>query len=241
MNNQFNQINQNIKKTTKPFYKDKLFIAFMIFTGFILLWILIIGEPENTDNKINENLSLNKIDYSGQRKVLIEGFSTYYLGTSSPKITIVWFSDFACEYCREGFLTIREISEKYKESVKFIYRDRPAFANSIDFALSARCAGEQGRFWAMHDKLFQLKDEELITDKDFLANLAQKAGVIDKGKFLDCLNSQKYLNLIKKDLSDSQELKISGTPTFFVQGVEISGVPPLKDFEDIIDKLLISN
>jgi len=81
----------------------------------------------------------------------------YFLGTSTPRLTIVEFSDFACPYCRNSYTTVREIGFKYKNSVKIIFKDFPLHADSLDLAMAGRCAGEQGLFWPLHDKLFSLQ------------------------------------------------------------------------------------
>src|SRR3989338_8464463 len=125
----------------------------------------------------------------------------YWTGSAKPKITIVEFGDFACPFSEQSFPTVREISLKYKNDIKFIWRDYPVVTEySALLALAGRCAGEQGLFWPMHDKLFQ---NQGVNTADQLSALANQIGA-DTARFNDCVNKQKYLPQIKKDLSDGQ-------------------------------------
>lgn len=177
---------------------------------------------------------IKQVELSEEERKLIEGENNYWLGAPNPKITIVEFSDFACPYCKNSFPKIREIGLKYKDSVKIIFRDMPLQETSLELALAGRCAGEQGLFWLMHDKLFQ---NQGISETEKLIELANQIGA-DKNKFSSCLNNQKYLNNIQKDFSDGKSLGISGTPTWFVNGNKIEGDVPTNVWEEIIGELL---
>jgi protein-disulfide isomerase len=161
----------------------------------------------------------------------------YFFGTSTPKVTIVEFSDFACPYCQIDFTIIREIGYKYKKSVKIIFKDYPLHDTSLDLAMAARCAGEQGGqnlFWAMHDKLFSLQGKFATTS---LPDLAVSIGA-NKTVFNNCLASKKYLTDIRADYVDGQSLGIEGTPTFFINGYKASGVITSDQFDQIIKQFL---
>lgn len=160
--------------------------------------------------------------------------NSYWLGSAKAKITIVEFGDFACPVCLQSFPTVREIGLKYKDDIKFIWRDYPVVADySAALALAARCAGEQNLFWPMHDKLFQ---NQGVDQNDQLAALANQVGA-NQVKFKDCLNKQKYLPQIQKDLSDGQSFSITGTPTYFINGYKIPGDIPYDVFVKIIEEL----
>ena len=158
----------------------------------------------------------------------------YWLGSANAKITIVEFGDFACPVCLQSFPTIREISLKYKNDIKFIWRDYPVVADySANLALAARCAGEQGLFWPMHDKLFL---NQGVSQPDQLAALTNQVGA-DQIKFKDCFNKQKYLRQIQKDLADGLAFGIVGTPTYFINGSKIAGDIPYDILVKIIEQL----
>lgn len=159
----------------------------------------------------------------------------YWLGAAKAPITIVEFGDFACPSCEQSFPVIREISLKYKNDIKFIWRDYPVVAEYSELlALAGRCAGEQGLFWPMHDKLFQ---NQGVNTAEQIGILANQIGA-DTLRFNDCLTKQKYLPQIMKDLSDGQTFGISGTPAYFINGYKIEGNIPRNTFIQIIEGLI---
>jgi len=165
---------------------------------------------------------------------LIIGDGAYWLGAADPQVTIVEFADFACSYCHESFPIIRELTNTHKTRVKFIFRHYPALSDdSLGLALAAECAGEQGLFWPMHDKLFQ--NQGLSTDK--LSAAANQIGA-DTNRFDECLKSKRYLKDVQKDFSDGQALGFTGTPTWFINGRMIEGSIPYNTFKGIIEQLI---
>ncbi|MDD5290515.1 MAG: thioredoxin domain-containing protein [Patescibacteria group bacterium] len=165
---------------------------------------------------------------------VITGANNYWLGSAKPKITIVEFADFDCQNCKNSFPNIREISLNYKNDVKIIFRDFPVYENSINLALAGRCAGEQGLFWLMHDKLYARQGN---FSPEELPNFANQIGA-DVNKFNNCLSNEKYLSDIKKDYADGQSMGITGTPTWFINGYRIEGDIPHDLFIQIIEELI---
>jgi protein-disulfide isomerase len=103
--------------------------------------------------------------------------------------------------------------------------------------MAARCAGEQGLFWVMHDKLFQ---NQGVTEIEGLVELANQVGA-DTNKFSSCMAKEKYLTEIQKDFSEGQSLGLTGTPIWFINGYKISGDIPHDTFIQIIENLLKNN
>lgn len=215
------------------FFTILTFLAiFLVAAGFYIFDII---KKINNDG-LNSDQILSQLEKYATpvKNPTINGKNNYWLGSSKPKVTIVEFIDFNCLLCKNSFSKTRAISLKYKDSVKIIIRDYPIYEGSLDLALAARCAGEQGLFWVMHDKLF-------INQKKFelsaLPELANQIGA-DITRFNSCLNGQKYLNDIKKDYSDGESLKINGTPTWFINGYKIDGDIPYDLFIQIIEELI---
>jgi protein-disulfide isomerase len=224
-------MDENIMPRPKKWKK----ITFVIIGIIILLTITFIdlyvfGFFDNSNSQDAEQKALE------QRINILKTSSgdgtNFYLGTSTPKILIIEFADFACPFCQKSYTTVRELSVKYKDKIKIIFRDFPIHDNSIDLALAARCAGEQGKFWPMHDKLFLLAGKLVLAD---LPELAYNVGV-DKEKYNDCVNTKKYLPLIERDFNDGKALEIAGTPTWFINGYEVEGEIPVATWEEIISK-----
>ncbi len=156
-----------------------------------------------------------------------------WIGAADPKITIVEFADFNCPFCKNSYPIIREISYKYKDSVKFIFRHYPVIQeNSLALALATECAREQGKFWPVHDAMFQNENPA-----ENIGKIAVNTG-LDANLFSSCLQSQKYLNRIKMDFLSAQEAEINGTPAWFINGHKIEGEIPREHFFGIIDALL---
>ena len=229
---------QNNNQIKKSWYKKWWGIIFITIATLMLIIFVAFGfyvynlvKTLNSDTQYNSN-SYNELSEEVRKK--IEGENNYWVGSAKPKITIVEFADFACSYCEKSFPKIREISIKYKNDVKIIYRDMPLRENSEKLAMAARCAGEQGLFWLMHDKLFQ--NQGIKSDSD-ITELAKQIGT-DISKFNNCLNSNKYIQQIQKDFSDGTDLEVKGTPTWFINGNKLEGDIPLSVWEEIIGKIL---
>lgn len=204
------------------------FLAFLTASAFYIFKVIKITTVQTAaDFNLNSR-------YSVQEKEIIEGAESYWLGAAKPKITIVEFADFACPYCQKSFSKIREIGLKYGKDVKIIFRNYPMHENSPELAMAARCAGEQGLFWLMHDKLFLNQD---AVENQGLAEFANQIGA-DLNKFNSCMADGKYLELIKKDAANGEELGVTGTPTWFINGQKIEGDIPYELFNKIIEEMI---
>lgn len=163
----------------------------------------------------------------------MEGLGNQSIGASQPKLTIVEFADFACPYCKGSANDLRKVVDLYKDKVKLVFRDWPGHDNSVSLAMAAYCAGEQNKFWEMHDLLYQNQNTAFGADKNDLALLANELGIYNE-KFQTCFDNQKYLYLIQKNITDGQILEVKGTPTWFFNGDRIEGQLNKQDLENII-------
>ena len=215
----------------KPWHKRWWGVAAIIFLSIILIFLVAVSFYVYAS--VREAKKNSGVKLSGQTYQAADSDS-YWLGAAKAPITIVEFGDFACPVCEQSFPTIRELSLKYKNDIKFIWRDYPVVQEySALLALAGRCAGEQGIFWPMHDKLFQ---NQGVYQTAQLAALANQIGA-DLARFNDCMNKQKYLAQIQKDLTDGQTFGNSGTPTFFINGYKVEGNIPYETFTKIIEGL----
>jgi protein-disulfide isomerase len=175
-----------------------------------------------------------------------------FRGDSGARVAIIEYADFECPYCGEFEReTFPQILSDYIATgkLKYFYRDLPLpmHARAMPAARAARCAGEQGKYWEMHDSLFA-RQEALSTPA--LLDRAQTLG-LDTAKFTECQSSQKYVDDIQNSMSEAQQMRIDGTPTFFVGVVEpsgdvtvkkrLQGTAPFDVFKTAIDALLASN
>lgn len=220
-----------LKKTKKWLLLGFLviFLGFGFAYAFFVFKLVRTGEwknhqPVTVSDKAIDEKTLNEMTKN-----------SYWIGSSQPKITIIEFGDFSCSQCKASFSTIREITTRYKDDVKFIFKDFPVVsANSGYLALAARCAGEQGLFWPMYDKLYI---KQGIGTKDELVELAKQIGV-NTTRFTSCFDKKKYEKEIMQDYSDGEALKVAGTPTWFINGIEVQGSIPRDYFITMIENLL---
>ncbi|MGE5425622.1 MAG: DsbA family protein [Bacillota bacterium] len=166
---------------------------------------------------------------------------SFSLGPDDAKAQIVVFSDFACPFCKEASPMMRDLSLKYGEGVRFIFRNYPLHDNSVSLALAANCAGDQNRFWEMHDKIFERQDQYSQLDdesvKQPMKDLAKEMG-LNTVDFDSCLDSKKYLHRLNDDFADAELLGLSGTPTWFINHYKVTGMYPQANFESVIEGLI---
>jgi protein-disulfide isomerase len=153
-------------------------------------------------------------------------------GGKAAKVTIVEFADFECPYCARAHETVMAVLKAYGDKVRIVFRHYPlSFHPKAPKAAEATaCADEQGKFWELHDALFE--SQEL--DEDSLKLQAKQAGV-DEEKFSACLKSGRTMALVKRDMAAGQQAGVSGTPAFFINGFMISGAQPEDAFRKLID------
>jgi len=160
-------------------------------------------------------------------------------GSKDAPVTIIEFSDFQCPYCGRFYQqTLPLIEENYIKTgkVKIVYRDFPLSFHQYaqKAAEAAECAHEQGKFWEYHDKLFENQN---ALDVASLKQYASELG-LDAQKFNDCLDSGKKASEVQKDFNDGSMYGVSGTPTFFINGIPLVGAQPYSVFEQIINQEL---
>jgi protein-disulfide isomerase len=157
-------------------------------------------------------------------------------GPAKAPVTIVEFSDFQCPYCSRAETVVDEVFKKYPDQVRLVFRDYPLsfHANASTAAQGGECAEEQGKFWEMHRAMFANQQKLAAAD------LVETAGTIglNKDKFKQCLDSEKYKAEVEKDFEDGQKYGVSGTPTFFINGIPMVGAKGVDAFAEIIDSEL---
>jgi len=155
-------------------------------------------------------------------------------GSAKAPVTIVEFSDFHCPFCRRVLPTLAQIESQYGDKIKLVFRDFPIdnlHPGASQAHEAARCANEQGKFWAYHDKLFASPPK---SSPEIFKGLAKEVG-LDMTGFETCFDSGKYQAAVKKDIEEGNRLGVTGTPAFFINGRIVSGAQPLEAFARIID------
>lgn len=156
-------------------------------------------------------------------------------GSDKAKVTLISYSDFECPYCARFSETVGQIIDEYGDDVRVVFRHFPLsfHANALGAAVASECAAEQGKFWQMHDKIFEANIAEnmsLETWKD----AAGKIG-LNTDDFEECLESGKYESKIASQMEGGAKAGVRGTPATFVNGKMVSGALPYDSFKQIID------
>ena len=154
-------------------------------------------------------------------------------GNPKAPVTVVEFSDFQCPFCARARPTVNRIREVYGDRVRIVYRHFP-----LDFhpqapkaGEAAACAGEQGKFWEMHDRLFANQAKLRPAD---LKEHAVAVG-LDAAAFAQCLESGRETARVRKDAEEAARYGVTGTPAFFVNGRPVIGAQPYEAFAVVID------
>lgn len=155
------------------------------------------------------------------------------VGDKNAPVQIVEFADFQCPYCRAAEGSIKQVRQQYGNKVRLVYMDFPLgfHPHALDASMAARCANEQGKFWPYHDAL--LADQSKLDLSD-LRTTAAKLG-LDTASFNHCLDSKKYRAAVISDRDQGTKLGLTGTPTFFLNGRELSGAQSPEAFSAAVD------
>jgi protein-disulfide isomerase len=155
------------------------------------------------------------------------------LGDKNAPITIVEFTDYQCPFCHRAQDTVEQILGQYPGKVRLVAKDFPLdiHPRAIAASRAAKCAAEQKKFWEYHRDL--LKNATDYSDED-LKKRAAALGM-DVAAFSTCIASDRYDASIKASFEEGQGLGVSGTPTFFVNGIAMVGARPMADFREQIE------
>jgi len=128
------------------------------------------------------------------------------------------------------------VMKAYPGKVRVAWKDLPLpfHQNAMPAAIAARAAGEQGKFWEMHDKMFTNQQKLAVDD---LKSFAKDLG-LDQGKFDKCLDSGEKAAMVSADEKDGESAGVSGTPAFFINGIFINGAVPYEQFKETVDREL---
>ena len=173
-----------------------------------------------------------------------DGFTGYTLGSASAPIEITEYSDFECPFCA-AFATVQMpvIRDQLitPGRVRWRYRDFPLPTHQYSrfAALAAQCAGEQGKFWEMHDQLFSHHQwaQTGRNPSGLFRDLAGAVGVA-LDKYDACVDSHRYAGRIEASLEEGEAAGVGGTPSFYVNGRPFSRQKNSSDdFKALVDSL----
>lgn len=159
-------------------------------------------------------------------------------GGKNATVTLVEFSDFQCPYCQASEPILKQVTQEFGDKVRVVYRQFP-IPSLHPFAFKAAeaslCANEQGKFWELHDAMFQDQKKLAVSD---LKQTARRLG-LDGKKFDNCLDTGRYTEQVQNDMKEGQRLGVNGTPAMFINGTYVEGgMVPFETLEGMIKKEL---
>lgn len=166
--------------------------------------------------------------------------AVFLAGNKDAKVKIVEFTDFECPFCAKFFTdTLPQIEKEYLDSGKaaFYIRHFPLYSihpNAENASLAAECAREQDKFEQMHDMIFE--NQKTMSVSDFKSHASELG--LNTTQFNSCLDSKKYKANVDRDVKLGDEVGVSGTPAFFINGKFISGAQAFATFKSTIDSEL---
>jgi protein-disulfide isomerase len=241
-----------VKRKSRPIKTNKK----ALFLGIILATVIIGGSAtaflsmgQNNSNRSTSNNQTSELIRLIAQPVIQ---NVTALGSDTAKITLVEFGDYQCHYCAQFHRDVRhEILDKYVNTgqIKFIFKDfvindKPFDKASTLAARASYCAAEQGKYWNYHDEVYNNSKGENTEwiNKSSLEGFAKIVHVPDLEKFSNCLDSQRYNDVILQNDELARSLGLKSTPTFILvqdgkQPLGIVGAQPFTVFQQAISQL----
>ena len=143
-------------------------------------------------------------------------------GPDDAPLTLVQYGDFECPYCGMAYPIIKDVQERLGDNLRFVFRNFPittSHPHAVHAAEAAESAGAQGKFWEMHDTLYENQDS---LDDDSLRGYAEQLG-LDLDRFDRDMIEHRYENDVREDFMGGVRSGVGGTPTFYINGVRYDG------------------
>ncbi|KAA0255742.1 hypothetical protein FBQ97_06640 [Acidobacteria bacterium ACD] len=161
-------------------------------------------------------------------------------GPVDAKVTVIEYADYQCPACASAQPVVKQLIGEYSDRVRFVFRDFPLeqiHPNALAAAEAAEAAETQGKYWEMHDKLFETQEEwkDLADPIPTFTGYATALG-IDGSKFRAELTNHTYRPVVKASAAGALALGVNSTPTFFINGKRLRGAPRVySEFQALVE------
>lgn len=200
----------------------KAWILFAVITVGLLGGLVFLNQQEKIDvSSVDHNKIVAASADNGN-------IADHVYGSRDQKVVLIEYGDFQCPACASAYPVLKEVKEKFKDDLTFIFRNNPLTAihpNARASSAAAEAAGLQGKFWEMHDLLYQNQNawSQASIDKrtDLYEGYAKTIGIKDINKFKSDLGSKAVNDKIDFDLALGKKIPVEGTPTITLNGKKI--------------------
>jgi len=161
------------------------------------------------------------------------GQADHVLGEEHAPVTLVEYGDYECPHCGHAHPIINAVRKHFGKQLRFVFRNFPLteiHPHAEMAAEAAEFAGANGRFWEMHDAIFENQQR---LEASFLVQLARKLG-LPSDDLIGALEKHQYLPRIKEDFMGGVRSGVNGTPTFFINGERYEGS---WEFEGLVEAI----
>jgi protein-disulfide isomerase len=159
-------------------------------------------------------------------------------GPEDAPVTLLEYGDYECPHCARAYPIVKEIRERMGDRLRFVYRNFPlreAHPHAEHAAEAAEWAGESGKFWQMHDALFEHRsDGPDWLDDDRLLQYASDLG-LDPNDLERAFMEERYRSRVRTDFMSGVRSGVNGTPTFFINGQRYDGNWDLPELLDALE------
>ncbi|WP_018125256.1 DsbA family protein [Desulfovibrio oxyclinae] len=159
-----------------------------------------------------------------------------FLGNPNAPITIVEYSDFLCPYCSKGARTVNKIVEESDGKVRVVFKHSPRNQNAYRLALMYEAVAEQDRekAWEFGERLFEVQQQIFEKGEPVVMEIVEELG-IDAQQLKKDMMSDELKARVRADSEEGAGFGVSGTPTFFVNGVKVEGAVPEEQLRKVIE------
>lgn len=195
---------------------------------FVVICVAVLGSLVYASRK--DKVDVGDID---QNKIIAAStangnIADHVFGNKDSKVVLIEYGDFQCPACGSAYPNLKEVSEKFKDKIAFVFRNNPLTSihpNARAGSAAAEAAGLQGKYWEMHDILYEKQNEWSAADADkrltFFESYAEQAGIKDMAKFRTDMASKAVNSKIDYDLALGKKIPVTGTPTILLEGKKI--------------------
>ena len=221
--------------------QNKVFIGVVIGTLALLFGGIFLFSRNAATKTNGKQVNAILLEPAGKQKTggIVNG--NYTAVPTNPSVSLVEFGDFECPACSAYNPLVKQVLAEFAGKITFAFKNFPLsqHANAPISSYAAEAAGLQGKYWQMHDKLYESQsDWANSTDaKAIFEGYAKDLG-LNVTQFDSDISSQKVKNFIQKDVADGTTIGINSTPTFYVNGVKIDSPGSLDGFKKIIQEAI---